>query len=254
MKIMTWNMSGAGFHGGASHADAWQWLSNEATFDVALLQEAVPPVGIERSFRSLQFRHKYPGTALRWGNCIVSRDTELRLCTSPECGPWRSLIEGACLVAETTDGGFRVANVHSNANPVKTPTINEFRQTGAPMCHSNKYWEVEAVAHFLKETLTTRRFVFGGDINSSLLFDEVNRYQNNERLWRNLEDQGYLDLRPRHFSVEQQTFFRKGSRAYQLDHMFADVHTCESTVEWKVLTDVVRDLRLSDHAPVAVEF
>jgi exonuclease III len=91
------------------------------------------------------------------------------------------------------------------------------------------------------------------DINAGLLLDEVYGYKNNEILWRNLAALGYVDLRLRHSQFEQQTFFRERTNPYQLDHFFGDALTAESVKAWTVLTEVARDLKLSDHAPVVIE-
>lgn len=101
--------------------------------------------------------------------------------------------------------------------------------------------------------LEGQRFILGGDLNSSLLFDEVNGYSKNQALFSNLRAAGFIDLRIRHIDAEQQTYFKEGHRPYQLDHVYADTQT-ESMVKcWSVESEIAAVARLSDHAPVVVE-
>lgn len=47
------------------------------------------------------------------------------------------------------------------------------------------------------ELFAGQRFVAGGDLNSGMLFDKNYGYDNNARLWANLTEDGFHDLRPR---------------------------------------------------------
>ena len=101
----------------------------------------------------------------------------------------------------------------------------------------------------MQPVLAGTPFVFGGDLNSSLLFGDPTE----PRLFANLAVQGFTDLRNRHSADEQQTFFKAGKRPFQLDHVYSDAATEARCVSWQVLTDVAADLGLSDHAPILVE-
>jgi endonuclease/exonuclease/phosphatase family metal-dependent hydrolase len=159
----------------------------------------------------------------------------------------------AVLIAESVGDLSVLVNVHSNAKPIPDFPREEFINAGGLACHLTKVWEIEVLAHQIRPVLGGKRFVLGGDLNAGLLLDEVYGYKNNENLWNNLAAQGLLDLRTRHSETEQQTFFREKMNPYQLDHFFGDPTTEASVKGWTVLTEVARDLKLSDHAPVVID-
>lgn len=245
-------MAGAGFHTGAPHAAAWEWLRHQVEFDVAMLQEAIPPSGLCDTFASVLFQSRFPALNLAWGNCTLVRDYEFR--QHPiEHATWAKSSMDAALIADGGDDLPILINVHSNAKPIEGFPRSEFTAAGGKTCHQAKVWEIEVLAHQLQPQLAGQRFILGGDINAGLLLDEVYGYKNNESLWKNLAEQGYVDLRLRHSEEEQQTFFRDRTNPYQLDHLFGDPLTNDSVKSWSVLTEVARDLKLSDHAPVLME-
>jgi exonuclease III len=246
-------MAGAGFHSHASHQQAWDYLESSLDFDIALLQEAITPRGIKNSFADVLFQKRYPESNVAWGNCIVSRRMKLRQVELSIDETWEQLVRCSSQLAECPEAGLYLINVHSNAKNVVSPSHNEFIATGALSCAKSKYWEIEVVSHFLSPILTNQSFVLGGDINSGRLFDSVYRYSNNGTLWENLERQGFIDLRPKHFENEVQTFFRPNAAPYQLDHFFGSDDISKCTSGWSVLTEVAQELKLSDHAPVVVE-
>ena len=253
MKILTWNMAGAGFHKLATHAQAWDWLLNNAEFDIALLQEAIPPADLKDSFRTALFQKRFPSSNIKWGNCILSREIAYQEFTPTVDPRWEYAVNGPSLIAEPIGDGPWLINIHSNANHIPDFKIDEFKVEGGLTCHSRKTWEIEVISHELKTLLSNKSFVLGGDLNSALLLDKIYRRNTNKRLWENLESQGYLDLRHPHSEDEQQTFFRKNTQPYQLDHLFSDAGTRAQSTSWKVLSHVVEELQLSDHAPVLVQ-
>lgn len=93
----------------------------------------------------------------------------------------------------------------------------------------------------------------GGDLNSGLLFDATYNYDHNARLFRNLAQGGFVDLRlVCGIESEQQTYFRSGKGAYQLDHVFASERIASKVRSWRVLSDAAVKHSLSDHAPIEV--
>ena len=252
MQVLIWNMAGAGFHTGAPHSAAWEWLRNEAKFDVAMLQEAIPPAGLDFSFTTALFRSRFSAQGLAWGNCILAREHDYRL-VQPDHAAWAGSSMNAALIAEPVGDLPVLVNVHSNAKPIPDFPREEFIKAGGLACNSTKVWEIEVLAHQLRPVFAGRRFVLGGDLNAGLLLDEVYGYKNNVNLWNNMAIKGYIDLRPRYSETEQQTFFRENTKPYQLDHFFGDSTTEASVKSWAVLTEVARELKLSDHAPVVID-
>jgi len=217
-----------------------------------MLQEAIPPASLDSSFAISLFRSRFPDQGLAWGNCILAREHDYRL-VQPDHATWAGPSMNAVLIAESVGDLSVLVNVHSNAKPIPDFPREEFINAGGLACHLTKVWEIEVLAHQIRPVLGGKRFVLGGDLNAGLLLDEVYGYKNNENLWNNLAAQGLLDLRTRHSETEQQTFFREKMNPYQLDHFFGDPTTEASVKGWTVLTEVARDLKLSDHAPVVID-
>jgi len=254
MRLITWNMAGAGFFSGASHDDAWRWLTTEADFDVAILQESTPPQWVLEEFPVVIHNPKYPLTGKRWGNSIICRQDNYRQFKLDSAHPWLEQISSALLVAEPRDSDeIWIANIHSHQTQLSQELFVALHNLEVPHCHPKKIWEMEVAAHFLGPILEQKQFVLGGDLNSGHLFDTVYRYSNNKIMFDNLRQQGYIDLRLAHSDSEQQTYFKKNNGPYQLDHLFGDATTADRTTRWEVLSHVARDLELSDHAPLIVE-
>jgi hypothetical protein len=255
MKILTWNMAGAGFHTAAPHAAAWDWLLTEAKFDAALLQEAIPPAGLSEQFATVLLRPRVSSRWRCWGNCILVRDHVYVDEVFDNGKSWANISVLAMQIAHPHDSLPLLVNIHSSDRHIDGFPREEFVNNGGLTCHRSKVWEIEVAAHLARPILMGRRFVLGGDLNAALLLDEVRRHKNNARLWANLENQGFHDLRPRHHEREQQTFFRSHQKThqYQLDHFFGDAETRARTRSWTVITEVARDRHLSDHAPVLIE-
>ena len=247
-------MAGAGFQSTAAHDEAWKWLASQAEFDVAMLQESNPPVWARDQFPHLIHNPKYPLKGKKWGNSILARvDSHSEFNPVAE-QPWLEQIIGSITVAKPVDEtGVWLVNIHSNANPLSLDQCQQLKELGAPHCRPTRMWEVEAATYFLEPILKGKRFIFGGDLNSGHLFDTVNDYNFNKIMFENMRLQGFNDLRLPHSPNEQQTYFKQGKAAFQLDHLFGDNETLKRTSRWEVLTHVVRDLKLSDHAPVVVE-
>ena len=253
MKILTWNMAGAGFHTATPHSAAWDWLRGEATFDIALLQEAIPPSDLSDQFATVLFRPRVTTGPRVWGNCILARDAHYQE-ESAEVGPhWADRALPSFQLARSQDNLPWLVNVHSSSEPMSRFPRESFVNDGGLTCHRSRVWEIEVAAHLVRQRVTAGRYLLGGDLNSALLLDKVRKHRNNERLWANLAVQGFFDLRPNHYQHEQQTFFRPNTNPYQLDHFFGDTTTRSATRSWSVLTEIARDRQLSDHAPVAIE-
>lgn len=246
-------MAGAGFHRLATHEQAWEWLLEESEFDIALLQEAIPPPEVDDMFTSVMFQQRFPDSKLNWGNCILSRDIEYQEVNPAVNTQWESFVRGPSLIAQPVSDGPWLVNVHSNAKHIPNFEIEDFRTRGGLTCHSKQVWEIEVIAHELQSILSTNEFVLGGDLNSALLLDKIYRRKTNKRLWANLEAQGIHDLRPLHSLEEQQTFFRDNTHPYQLDHLFGSKTMLSKTALWKVLPEIVTEMGLSDHAPIIIE-
>ena len=254
MRVISWNMQGAGFRSTESHYAAWRWLTSEVEFDVAMLQESTPPKWALTEFPNLIHNPKYSHLGRQWGNSILCRQDVYSQYKFKVEQPWLEKISGAVVVAQPNNpDGIWIVNMHSHQASLSREIVSEMDELDVPHCHPTKIWEVEVATHFLKPILMGRQFVFGGDLNSGHLFDINYKYSNNKIMFENFRQQGYIDLRLRHSEIEQQTYFKKNIGPYQLDHLFGDAVTANHTTRWEVLPHVARDLELSDHAPVVIE-
>jgi hypothetical protein len=189
-----------------------------------------------------------------WGSAIVARDGSCEAFAAGDETPFLRHLWGAAVIART--GGLEpvwLASIHSNAYRVRLEQL----PPEAPLdrllrCDESGMWEIELMAHELPRIFGTARFVAGGDLNSGLLFDTTYRRQSNARLFENLAELGFRDLRKRFHEGEQRTYFKEGKGPYQLDHVFADATTEQATRDWRVLGEVASVQRLSDHAPIEV--
>lgn len=252
MKLIFWNMAGAWPSKAAAHARAWQWL-NEPDADVALIQEAVLQEDTEARWRSVVWSSKY---GHNWGSAVLARDTSYTLWQPGAANPWLSKVGGAACVAEPEDPyGLWLVSIRSSAGPWRNTDLHSLPPLdGIARCSADgsELWEIEVVAHELKHVVRNQQFVMGGDLNSALAFDRNYGGQENEVLFANLAEAGYVDVRPRHQPDEVQTYFKLGARAYQLDHVFADAATEARVSSWSVATDVSSKFCLSDHAPILI--
>lgn len=100
------------------HATACEWLGNQAEFDVAMLQEAIPPTNLGDSFASVLLQSRFPVQKSAWGNHTSIRSHEF----SPfqVANPtWAASSMDATLVVFGGEGMPALVNVHSNAQPIE---------------------------------------------------------------------------------------------------------------------------------------
>jgi endonuclease/exonuclease/phosphatase family metal-dependent hydrolase len=157
-------------------------------------------------------------------------------------------------VARLSDPPIWLASVHSDAHPVRAERLGGRSIEGIRRCDRRKIWEVELVVADLERLFAGSRFIAGGDLNSSLLFDASRPGKTaNADLFANLAEAGFVDLRTPFFEEEQRTWFRPGDRHFQLDHVYADAETATAISSWRVVLEAVeREPPLSDHAPIEV--
>jgi hypothetical protein len=216
--------------------------------DVVVLDE------VPASFGSVVFCAKY---GKRWGTAVATKAEGCRLRTPTADEPLLTHLQGAVCIAEPDiEGAPLLVSLYSSATEYTAAELEALPPIDAVrLCHPKErlVWEIDLAVHELRHVLRGRRFVAGGDLNSSLLMDEVSQQDETARLFANMRDAGMVDLRPRQSANEQQTYFKNGRRPHQLDHVFADAQTETTVLSWRVDPTPVVDLGLSDHAPIIVE-
>lgn len=245
-------MAGAWGANARTHGRAWEWLG-EQDVDVALVQEAVVHDRLGEQWDSVVWSSKY---GHNWGSAVLTRGSSYVPWEPTIAHPWLTLVAGAACVAQPADAdGLWLVSVHRSAGAYKAAEFENLPPLdGVARCSTDgsELWEIEVIAHELRDVLFGRPFVLAGDLNSALAFDENYGGCENEGLFANLGESGLVDVRPRHQAAEVQTYFKARTRPYQMDHVYADPVT-ESRVEsWTVLRGVASELALSDHAPILV--
>ena len=261
MRIVIWNI--------AKRKAPWRFL-DEIEADVALLQEAIPPhnpgvrelelldTPMREGWRSIVAAPTYrevPGRGGQWGSVILSRSADLEIYQPDDSVPWLKMLWGGTAVARLTDPPIWLASLYSDASSVSGERLAGRSVDALRRCDPQRIWEIELAVADLERLFAGSRFIAGGDLNSSLAFDANYHPGNpsNARLFANLAEAGFVDLRPRFFEEEQQTWFKAGNGPYQLDHVFADAETEKAVSSWRVLREAVeRKPQLSDHAPIEV--
>lgn len=244
LKILSWNMRGRDLN--------WKWLVEQADFDIAFLQEATYPTGFEDSFVSVIH---HPKKKLAWGTAIVSKSIKLEPFNNLKFGYWGFKMNGSVAVAHTLgENPIWFASMHCGHKAVIGREFVRNPLEGLALDGKTPVKEITVISHLLSQKLSGQRFIAGGDLNVSLLHDESRGGKASEKQLNLFAKGGFLDIRKKFLEQEMQSFFKAGSRPSQLDHLFADETLFESAVNWQVMTEVVADLQLSDHAPIVAEF
>lgn len=254
--VLIWNMAAGYDHDAVSHERAWEFVRGVDP-DVALLQEAVVPEWARDHWPSVVHCRRYPPIEARpgvpWGCAIVSKIPGIQPLEPDESTPWVGTLWGAVVAARLPPpDGLWLASIHSNAYELSPERLSAHSIDGIKRCDPQKIWEIELAASELARVFAHDRFLLGGDLNSSLLFDLNYNRQSNRKLFENLDAAGFKDLRRTVHEEEQRTYFMDGRDHYQLDHVFGDARTAEQVRLWRVLSDVAEVHKLSDHAPIEV--
>lgn len=250
IRVVVWNMAGGYGYQAERHDAAWRYLADLEP-DIALVQEAVPPRWAAKHWAGMVAAQKYPGSRIPWGSAVLTREGPLeRFVTSSET-PCLDFVWGGTVVARSPwlDGRWLIS-IHSKAESKHPSQYPPHMMAAVRLCHPEKVWEVELAAADLESLLVGQQFIAGGDLNSSLGFDANYGRRTNVTQFANLRAAGFNDLRLPFEAEEQQTYFKRGRRPYQLDHVYGDAATLDAARSWRVIPEPAAELRLSDHAPI----
>jgi exonuclease III len=145
-----------------------------------------------------------------------------------------------------------VHSKHEYVGDVVTLQAQEARVRKASK--GNQYTEIEIFAHEFKRIAGEAKFVVGGDLNLSLLWDQGRRNNMSREIFANLSSQGFHDLGSIKHKKEIQTYWKTNTGPFQLDHLFSDEETATRLSAFTVYREIVTERNWSDHAPVVLEF
>ena len=246
MRVVSWNM--------AHTRRAWDYLE-ELDPDLALLQEANPAHTPDWVAQRWPSRAMWPPQSWGWGSALAKPHLDL---TPYPRGPEGMEINGwlATATVKLPDGESAViGSVH--APPFRVTAEHLAGRDPAPMSlpkyRTPRTFDVAYATY--RERVRGRRFIVGGDWNISRdLWQLYHPKSHDADFFVRAEQDGWVDSYRRDHKHEGQTWFRAGNLPYQFDHVFCDEATAESMRFSKIDPHPAACLRLSDHAPVIVEF
>jgi len=238
---------------------AGEYLAKRGTsFDLALLQETRDPrLWAPPDWVSVTWRPMW-GTAgsrkVLWGSAIVAPALELEPHEPDAAFPWLAELGGACVIARQLDEPRWLASVHFGSSQLPDEVLSRHPWDHIPISTPNgSVWETDVIPFELHGLFSGDTFLWGGDLNSAEVMDDLGFVGGNRELRRRWRDAGSHDLRLRFHAEEQQTFFRPKRRPYQLDHVFADAATERRVASWEVDRSPISTAPpRSDHAPIVV--
>jgi len=197
----------------------------------------------------------------RWGSVIAAR-RELQLVERDDVFAERGLqiLYDYILAGQIRlpgGGDVFVATVHTPAKEVQDyldmrrfkdeglPGIDELRRPGYPV---GKPWLNDLAFRCLQRQIAGGRFIIGGDWNTARAFGNEGA-----ALFRRAEAEAWMDCHWVKNHKEVRTFLRKGSKAYQDDHLFCDQETGKRLLACRVIAEEWVG-ELSDHAPLMAKF
>lgn len=253
MRVLVWNMN--------KRRAAWEYVRRNATnFDVALLQEAHDPRSLSdgrwRSAVWTPYSREQGSRLARSGCAVIAPGLELEPFQAGEDFPWLNELSGYVTVARSAKQPTWLASVHAHSRPVPGGALERHAWDDVPLCNpGRKVWQMDLIPFELHRLFAGRTFLWGDDLNSAVSMDGDPGFSGGSRRLREIwHEAGSRDLRSRFFTDEQQTFFARNRRPFQLDHVFGDAVTESRVVSWHVdRGPATVEPTLSDHAPIWVE-
>lgn len=265
MRVVTWNM--AYWSHRATHDEAWRWILTELRPDVLLCQEAVVPDWVAAD-HSVIWSRAYDAGRQPWGTGIVSR-LRCSPCRIPGLDTWfealPATIEGraekagihradgwlasARIEAPALGTELLVASVHSPAFPIEKARLAGIDYAAMKLKKNPDLWFLDVLFFFLKAQLG-EKLVVGGDFNYSRHLDvTLGKERGNNEFFDRVATEGFVSLHRLFHDADEQTFFKPGRAAHQLDYLYTDaalrVHARSCCVHPVTA--------FSDHAPLVAD-
>ena len=237
-------------------AAAWDWLNKELGADVLLLQETVWPESLSNTWLSHSFNRKYEETGGIWGTAVLCRLEGYSPYIPNDADVLLKSIHGSYALLKPDDlQDPWLGSIHSNHQIVSNEIAKHAIEARVlKESTKNRYREIEIFAHEFKRIAGDAKFVVGGDLNLSLLWDQSTGQSTSGNIFSNLNTMGFHKLGPLTHEREIQTYWKTNSGPFQLDHLFSDIASLDNVRTFTSLPELVTSRLLSDHSPVSVEF
>ena len=251
MRVVSWNL-GYAFDFKTTHDRAWHYLG-ALDPDIAMLQEVRPelPAWVEERWTIVRRPPRY------WGTLILVK---------PDLGP-RELAgdhprfndSDVYLAAGTVtlpDGtSLLVGSVHAPIGEATGDELFGFDPRAIKTPYAPAPSRNDVAYRYYRDTVRGRRFLVSGDWNvSPRLWDEHHPGDHEAEFFDRARDDGWIDCYQAFHADEGQTLFKVGSPPYQADHAFCDGETAKALRDCYIYPHPAEDLKLSDHAPLILEF
>ena len=239
--------------------------------DIMLCQECVPPSWLPSEW-TIEWCRAYPEATSQqqWGTGIVTRlpcvgaripaldDWFKRLPANRPDRDELAPIHGAngwlaCGKIEVPGAGpWLVASAHCPSFPIEKARWKAIDAGHLKLKNNPDLWFSDVLFHHVRPLLG-RRVLLGGDLNASRKFDTPSRNRGNNEFFDRIATEGFVSLHRQFHDADEQTFFKKGGGAHQLDYIFADepIAKLASSCNVHAFEEVSR---FSDHAPLVVDF
>jgi hypothetical protein len=236
-----------GFRG--HHDQAWHYLLGLGP-DLAFLQEALPPAWIRNEGNLVH------GPFRQWGSSLFSPRFPLDRFVLPTDSRLRSL--GSYLafgMVSLPDGTEAlVVSVHAVAREATAEQLGDLDPATLSRSSVGRPRINDLVFTGIEELVRGRPFIVAGDWNTARLFDSTLPGAAGAEFFARAREKGWFECVWEKLGMEVQTWFRAGNRPYQLDHVFCDTALGQQLRDVRVATEAASELRLSDHAPLIVDF
>lgn len=249
-----------------THETAWQWLLDELSPDIALLQECIVPSWVQTRANVL-FERAYPKSRNQhWGTALVTKELPTAAVHLEEVEAWLATLgddapevcsaarlKGWCVSAKVLmpDGSSAlVLSIHNPAFPISRSLTEGRDLTGIKLELNNDVWLLDVIFYHLKNRLEEPLLV-GGDFNCSRLLDEP-APRGNAEFFDRLTNDGFVSLHRRFHDADEQTFFQPNKRSHQLDYLYTDATLAKYATRCGVISKQMVT-SYSDHAPVVAE-
>ncbi|MGH8542089.1 MAG: endonuclease/exonuclease/phosphatase family protein [Gammaproteobacteria bacterium] len=259
MRVVTWNMQAAFGSGPGRHERAWHYL-RALDPDIALLQEANPPKWAHEEWRVF---HELAYTGQTWGSAVLVKDgLHSWALEIPEENPTRRY-EGSPIVLVEISAYLQsliVGSIHASTSELNEEQVllleNQGVDLAALRCGGVKgIWPLYVIFADLGRLLPEKSFIVGGDFNAARLMDQSSWMAGgNSEFFDKIESSGFRSALAKFHDGEVQTYFKKNSRPYQLDHLYCDEESLGRLARCMVIEHPVKALDLSDHAPIVADF
>jgi exonuclease III len=229
--------------------------------DVAFVQECLEP---SEWLKSDSYRFTpYPWCAemaVKVGTLVYARSLPLE--AGPDL-PYAEMLSGQITAVEAaTPGSDRpllLASVHAMTGAMAPGLLAGHDVAGVGGSHTTKVYPVDLIRHSLSQVTAGRRFVVGGDFNTSIRFDDLytkgSVYYGNVEWFTRLREAGWRNAHRKFHTGDERTLFRLGKddEHFQIDHLFTDSTTWGSLARCDVLTVPFLE-EFTDHAPLVMEW